>query len=149
MDRSEAGPARRLHCWDARRAPRRGDEEADAEQPPLDDDQMVNALRELDEARQQVADATEPDAARGGRIKVFGGGWLMQHRGRAFDAVQGLARSPEAIDFCQRRGVQRSMRFAAAEFGLSLAHILARAYVSRMEYGYGLCTRACWRLAAL
>ena len=105
-------------------------EEAEGEALILDSDQMVAPV---DDARQEVAEASAPEARHGGwRVQVLGGRWTQEHLGRAYDAVQGVARSPEAIEFCQRRRVQRSMRFSTADFGLNLAHVLARADDSRM-----------------
>jgi len=121
------------------RAARRQASQESAAEADLDAEAMVAALAELDSARQEVHDVLpRPPAALGWRIDVLGGKWTLEHRGRAYDAVQGHARGPEALDFCRRRALQKSMRFSTADFGLELAHLLARAYVSRMEYAFGL-----------
>ena len=107
--------------------------------PEVVEESMVDALRQLDDARAVIEEAVAAaPPLRGWRVQVLGGRYTQWVVGVPFAAVQGMARGGDALGFCNRRQLQRSMRLSTSDFGLPLAHLLARAYVHRMEFAFGL-----------
>ena len=58
----------------------------------------------------------------------------MSTKGVPFDAIQGIARREFANHFCQRRGVQKSIRCDIAAYQQDGCAIMARAWCHRMQY---------------
>lgn len=68
------------------------------------------------------------------KVVILGGKWTMQHKHTAFDAIQGIARGGLAKEFCDRRGLQQSMRFDVSAYGQERCQVLARAFCHKMQY---------------
>jgi hypothetical protein len=66
------------------------------------------------------------------------GPWLFHHTGKACDSVRGEAASPDAAGWCEAAGMQKSFTASLAAYGESVALLLCRAWVAKMEYLYDL-----------
>ena len=100
----------------------------------LDEDEVEQAMKHLDEVRVELA-AHAPIVSDGGfKTNVLGGMWLLAERGVACDAIQGAARGALAIGFCARRRVQKTIRLELAAHGHEACDIMARAWCHRMQH---------------
>ena len=100
----------------------------------LDEDEVEQAMKHLDEVRVELA-AHAPIVSDGDfKTNVLGGMWLLAERGVACDAIQGAARGALAIGFCARRRVQKTIRLELAAYGHEACGIMARAWCHRMQH---------------
>ena len=72
------------------------------------------------------------------QVKVLGGKWTMEHKGVGADAIQGLARSREALQFCLKFKVPKSSRYEIATYGEEAAALFARTWVAKMQAFFNL-----------
>lgn len=101
--------------------------------PAYEEEDFAEAMRRLDVAR--LALAADPEASFADcATRVLGGPWLLRTTGIPFDAVQGLARGEVAEEFCQRRDLQKNIRFEHSRYGGETSGILARAWFHRMQF---------------
>ena len=92
------------------------------------EDDLVTWMAKLDEARAALAEAPAPSTD-DFRTTVLGG----------HDAIQGIARTAIAKDFCRRRGIQGcAVRYNLAAYGDVACGILARAWCNRMQYYFNI-----------
>ena len=66
--------------------------------------------------------------------RVLGGGFTMRKHRKAWDAIQGYARTERAQAFCQRWSMQETMRFGRGEHGQHEALWLAQQFCDRMSF---------------
>jgi hypothetical protein len=71
-------------------------------------------------------------------VVLRGGAWLFRHTGKAYDSVRGEPASAEAAGWCDAAGMQKSFTASLAAYGESVALLLCRAWVAKMEYLYDL-----------
>ena len=67
-------------------------------------------------------------------VRVLGGKWLVEHRGKGADAIQGKARGELAPGFCERWGLAMSFR-VDLKFGVHTAGSLCRAWCHKAQHG--------------
>jgi hypothetical protein len=63
------------------------------------------------------------------RVTILGGAWLMEEKGKAFDAFPGAARKGGVEDWCIQYGLTRSARFNVDLYGEHHAHIFREGMV--------------------
>lgn len=107
------------------------DEEAGKK--PLSDAELSDVWKTLAKARAHLASL--PGAtSECFNTRVLGGGWTAENVGCAYDAIQGYARNQQGVQFLQRRGLQKSMRFNTRSFGPATCGVLARAWIHKSQF---------------
>ena len=86
--------------------------------------QVENLRAEIEDPKLRLSDF---------EVKVLGGAWTMAHRGVAADAIQGLARSQEAVHFCKQSKIPQSARYEISLYGEDVAAVFARTWVAKMQ----------------
>jgi len=99
-----------------------------------DEEELTRAMRELDQKRAELASQGQVDSDGDFKVGVLGGAWTLAAKGKVADAIQGVASSVLARDFCTARQIQKSIRFDIEAYGPEICGILARAWCHRMQY---------------
>lgn len=98
------------------------------------DEQLFQVFAELERKRAtETPVETEPQSF---RTKLLGSKWLIRERAKAADAWQGVARAPQAEEWCGRYGLNKSARFEIALYGDANAIRFARSWCHKTEYFY-------------
>ena len=104
----------------------------------LADAELEGAFHDLHKAREALA-AEDARACHDFRVSLLGGAWLMEVKGRAYDAFQGSAIGARATAWCLEYKVARSARFDISLYGEAGSKAFAEEWCRRMQY-FLICT---------
>ena len=134
--KSQLARKQRVSSSKARKVVKDNDgQSSSSEEEEFDAEENADIGQALDELHR----ATEDAALRPGGDStdfitvILGGGWTMTHKGKAYDVFR-LGARVRANRFCERCGLQKSMRFSVTLFGDNVACSLAKAWCSRLQF---------------
>ena len=107
----------------------------------LDDAAIAEAWAALEKKRREreLQGAEEgPDFS----TKILGGKWTRMHKGRAYDAIVGLAAKGGPHDWCRRYGLNVEASFSLQKYGEEAASTLALQWCKVMQFFYDLYQQA-------
>ena len=102
---------------------------------PTEEELIDNIWADLANRRHQLAEELEDgdDQEVHFTVRVLGGKWTHENRGRVYDAFQGFARTVAARNFCSRFELPLTKRYAVSLWGDGGAQLMARTYVEKMK----------------
>ena len=104
----------------------------------LTDEQYEDIFVELQEARARVAAESGKGDGSDFRMRVLGGKWTAEHRGRAFDAYAGEASAGEPSKWAVQYSMGRSARFDVSLYTAKGASCLAKTWRCKCQYFYDI-----------
>ena len=113
--------------------------------PPAEDvsDEAIwLAWAELDEKRREMDLRGDRAAASDFPTKLLGGAWTRMHKGKAYDAVIGIARGGLARRWCAKYKLNMEASFSIARYSEEKAHSLAMEWSRRMQFFFDLYTES-------
>ena len=108
-----------------------------ASDEPLTAEQEAEVEREVAEMRAWLSSVFTPPSEEFG-ARILGCKWTKRHRGVAWDAVQGFARTDMAKSFCTLFEFHHTMRFGRGDFSRDEALLLVEGYCLRMAHYFSI-----------